>query len=297
MNILIVENEIYLAQSIAAKLSENGFSCEIVASVKDALSQEDIFEVVLLSTNISGQDFYPVIEAYKERIIILMVSYISHDTVTMPLNAGANDYILKPFMIEELIRKIEHFLEFERLKLQNQTFQDYCDYLFQDIELPEIPPKIQFPFFIYSNYQKYSDAFAFDIAKKMQENLIFISLKQKKALQKVKKAPSNHLLYITDFQNLKKNEKEQFLELIQSKRAIVSTTEMDKILENFDCIELRSEHAIFDREDILTIDEYIRYILINYQNRFPDTVLSKKLGISRKSLWEKRKKYEIFKRK
>ncbi|EAH5670062.1 hypothetical protein CXE35_07460, partial [Campylobacter jejuni] len=30
---------------------------------------------------------------------------------------------------------------------------------------------------------------------------------------------------------------------------------------------------------------------------FPDTDLSKKLGISRKSLWEKRKKYEISKKK
>ncbi|MEA1917106.1 MAG: helix-turn-helix domain-containing protein, partial [Campylobacterota bacterium] len=31
--------------------------------------------------------------------------------------------------------------------------------------------------------------------------------------------------------------------------------------------------------------------------KFPDTELSKKLGISRKSLWEKRKKYGISKQK
>ncbi|EAI2944688.1 hypothetical protein IEC40_001809, partial [Campylobacter jejuni] len=48
---------------------------------------------------------------------------------------------------------------------------------------------------------------------------------------------------------------------------------------------------------ILTIDEYVKYVIINYQNIFPDTDLSKKLGISRKSLWEKRKKYEISKKK
>ncbi|ELZ2554179.1 hypothetical protein TX752_000401, partial [Campylobacter coli] len=52
-----------------------------------------------------------------------------------------------------------------------------------------------------------------------------------------------------------------------------------------------------DSNQILTIDEYVKYIILNYQNVFPDTDLSKKLGISRKSLWEKRKKYEISKKK
>ena len=36
--------------------------------------------------------------------------------------------------------------------------------------------------------------------------------------------------------------------------------------------------------------------LINFQDKFSDTKLSEKLGISRKSLWEKRKKFGIEKR-
>ena len=39
----------------------------------------------------------------------------------------------------------------------------------------------------------------------------------------------------------------------------------------------------------LTIDDYVKFIIHNYQSKFPDTELSKKLGISRKSLWEKMK--------
>ncbi|STA51331.1 two-component response regulator [Campylobacter lari] len=49
--------------------------------------------------------------------------------------------------------------------------------------------------------------------------------------------------------------------------------------------------------EFLTIDDYVKHIIISYQNVFPDTDLSKKLGISRKSLWEKRKKYGITKKK
>ena len=64
MKILIIENEIYLAQSIAAKLSDLGHVCDLASTTKDALRNEP-YDVVLLSTNISGQDFYPVIDAYK----------------------------------------------------------------------------------------------------------------------------------------------------------------------------------------------------------------------------------------
>ena len=63
MEILIVENEVYLAQSIASKLSHLGFNCEITSSIQEALDQ-DKADIVLLSTSISGQNFYPLIEKF-----------------------------------------------------------------------------------------------------------------------------------------------------------------------------------------------------------------------------------------
>ena len=62
-------------------------------------------------------------------------------------------------------------------------------------------------------------------------------------------------------------------------------------------LELSIRDKNFDIGEIVTIDEYIKYIIVNYQDKFPDTELSKKLGISRKSLWEKRKKYDVSKKK
>ena len=73
MRILIIENEIYLAQSIAAKLGELGHSCDMSSSTQDALKRIP-YDVILLSTNINDQDIYPVIEAYKDAVVILMVS-------------------------------------------------------------------------------------------------------------------------------------------------------------------------------------------------------------------------------
>ncbi len=297
MKILIVENEFYLAQSIKSRLLEIGYQCEMAASVKDALKDLN-YDVVLLSTNINGQDFYPVIEAFKDKIIILLISYISQDTVSAPLKAGANDYILKPFMMEELIRKIEHFIEHERLVKENRAYKAYIANSLKEIDIDTFSPKEALPLFIKTNYQKYADAYAFKMAELLKEPFHYYSLSDKKALNAIRSEKSTQFLYITEYQSLKKSEKAQFLEIIKDKRAIISTT--DAIEEehfSFNMIEFNSDNKIFDRNDILTIDEYVKYIILNYQYKFPDTMLSKKLGISRKSLWEKRKKYEIFKKK
>ncbi len=297
MKILIVDNEFYLAQSIKSKLSDIGYQCEMAASVKDALKDRN-YDVVLLSTNINGQDFYPVIEAFKDKIIILLISYISQDTVSEPLKAGANDYILKPFMMEELIRKIEHFVEHERLLKENRAYKDYINNSLKDITIDTISVKEAMPLFIKTNYQRYADAYAFKMAELLGEPFRYYSLTDKKAINSIKSEDSTQFLYISDFQSLKKSEKTLFLEIIKDKRAIVSTTEnIEETDFSFNMIECNSDNKIFDRNDILTIDEYVKYIIVNYQHKFPDTMLSKKLGISRKSLWEKRKKYEIFKKK
>ena len=295
MKILIIENEIYLAQSIAAKLSDLGHTCDLASSTKDALRNEP-YDVLLLSTNISGQDFYPVIDAYKDAVVILMISYVSNDTVSKPLKAGAKDYILKPFMIEELIRKIDHFQDYEQLKRQNTTFQRYIDHSFSSVNVDCDYAKSDLPIFVFSNYQKYADAFAFKLLNRCSAPLNFISLASLRTLDEIANLNPERLTYITDFQALKKTDKKPFLDLIEGKSVIVSSTD---IIEDvpYKTVEMKSDNKVIEQGDILPIEDYVKYIVLNYQHKFPDTELSKKLGISRKSLWEKRKKYGIIKKK
>ena len=295
MNVLIVENEIYLAQSIASKLSDLSHNCDISSSTKEALKGVP-YDVVLLSTNISGHDIYPVIEAYKDAVVILMVSYVSNDTVSKPLAAGAKDYILKPFMIEELIRKIQHFQNHERLHRQNKTHERYLAHMFNGIKIEEDFDKTELPVMICSGYQKYADAFAFRYAQHKNKTLQFVSLSSSKALQDIISLPMHSILYLTDFQNFKKSDHKTLFELLEKRQCIISSTDYIDHAP-FRMIEVKSENHLFDQGEILPIEEYVKYIMLNFQNRFPDTELSKKLGISRKSLWEKRKKYGIVKKK
>jgi response regulator of citrate/malate metabolism len=295
MKILIIENEVYLAQSIATKLGELGHTCEMCTSTRDAIGSNN-YDVVLLSTNINGQDFNPVIETFKNSIVILMVSYISNDTVSKPLSAGAKDYILKPFMIEELVRKIDHYQDYEKLKKRNEAYEKYLAHTFSSTKHEQDIDNVELPLFVSSNFQKYADAFAFEYAQKKNLPIHFLSLSDSKTLNEIDSLPQNSLIYIIDYQLLKKSDKKRFCDLIAGKKAIVASS--DKIEEvAYPVIEIKSESNVFDKGEILPIEDYVKFIVLNYQNKYPDTELSKKLGISRKSLWEKRKKYDIIKKK
>ena len=294
MKITIIENELYLAQSIAAKLGQSGYETEVYSSVKEAMAMST-GDVFLLSTNLPGQNFNSLITKYKEKIIILMVSYINNDTVAAPLKLGANDYIVKPFIIEELQRKIEHYKEFQNLKKYKNLYREYNEYLLQDINIDDDIDKMSSPLIVLTNYIKLVDKLAFTYAKQQNRVLSFVPLGNKDWKSKIEKSNVKHLLYISEFQTLKKAEREQLFAILEGRDFIISTT--TDIETDYKTIEINTDNKLYDQNEILTIDDYVKFIVNNFQYSYPDTELSKKLGISRKSLWEKRKKYGIFKKK
>ncbi|EAI7289651.1 response regulator transcription factor [Campylobacter coli] len=295
MKVLIIENEIYLAQSISIKLSDAGYSCEIINSF-DERNPEKYYDIVLLSTNTSN--FLKAVTEFKHSIIILLISYISTDTVSNPLKLGACDYIQKPFMIEELIRKIKHYQDFKKLSILNKAYKSYIKSRLQTVKIPEYNyKKLKLPVVLKSNKQSSADAFVFNYINEYDNTLSYVDLSVSNSVEKAMKLPTeNNLLFLSNFQVLKPLEREKLLEFIKNKSVILHTNSNIEDLE-LPCINLSDNEKNIDSNQILTIDEYVKYIILNYQNVFPDTDLSKKLGISRKSLWEKRKKYEISKKK
>jgi DNA-binding NtrC family response regulator len=293
MKIIIVENELYLAQSIASKLTETGYDAETYSSVKEAMQSNG--DVYLLSTNLPGQNTSPLITKFKDKIIILMVNYINNDTVGEPLKLGANDYIVKPFMLEDLMRKIEHYKEYQVLKKQTSLYQEYMDNLLQDIESEFDTSTITTPLVIETNYQRLVDKIVFEHAKQNGTLLTFIPLSDKNWKEKIEKSSPSSLLYITEVHELKKGEKATLLEMLKAYQFILCST--SDLESDFETITLNTDSKLYDQNEILTIDDYVKFIVNSFQYKFPDTELSKKLGISRKSLWEKRKKYGLFKKK
>ncbi len=293
MKIIIIENELYLAQSIASKLTEHNFQIEIYRSPKEAMHTQG--DVYLLSTHIPGQSISPLISKYKDKIIILMVNYINNDTVGDPLKWGAKDYILKPFRIEELFRKIEHYKEYQQLKQKNNFYQEYINSQFSIAESNAEHPAISTPCVIVTNHYTMADKLIFEYAEKKHLSLVFVSLGAQSWKEKLSNQNENTLFYITNFNSLKKSERETLFQCLSlCNFVLVDSNEIDS---PFDTITINTNNKIHSQNDILTIDEYIQFVLAQFQSQFPDTELSKKLGMSRKSLWEKRKKYGLYKKK
>ena len=120
MRVLIIENETYLAQGIVNKLSDFQLECTIAANLKE-IEHKD-YDMVIASLGSINGNYQELTKRYEEAIIILMISYINDDTVTKPLQSGVTDYIVKPFVIDELVRKIRHYKSYRDLKKEIEFY-------------------------------------------------------------------------------------------------------------------------------------------------------------------------------
>ncbi|MCI6988185.1 MAG: hypothetical protein MR902_01235 [Campylobacter sp.] len=299
MNILIIESEIYLAQSISSKLIALGYECEI-STPKDALKQSNI-DIVLLSTSINHDILYKIIDKFKNSIIILMVSYVSNDTVLDPIKAGASEYMQKPFMMEELIRKIKHFENYKKLISQNESHKNYIkEYFDIDSNKKYEFVKPMFPLLIKAINIADADSYVFQMCWKFDLSFDFIRINDEfsvlEFLQTMQEN-STKVYYLSNIAELKGSDKDKIYENAFDKKIIVATTNLS---ENgkFRILELAKISKGFSlNSEILSIDEYVKQVIQIHQNVLPDTEIASKLGMSRKSLWEKRKKYGIYKKK
>ena len=296
MNILIIENEVYLAQKVVSRLLDDGHNCDFVENVNlENLTKE--YDIVLLSTSISSSIVKGVIKKYGQNsIILLLVSYISDETVTNPIKDGANDYIMKPFLMDELVRKIYHYKECRAIRRELKVLKDYFEFTMSDIDIKDVLVPLSFPLLIETNFQSYADKLVFEIAKKVDLPIKFISLSSANWQKQITNQFERTIIYLTDYHTLKRNVKDQLIKQILDKKCVICSLESDDEFTHKKVV-FNSKNKSLDHSQIMSINDYIKTIVINHQNRYPDTELSKRLGISRKSLWEKRKKLEIDKKK
>jgi len=294
MNILILEDEIYLAQKVAARLQEEGYSTTHHVSHKE-IDKTIKYDTILLSTNVQVGDTQDIIKRYKDSIIILLVSYLNDATVTKPIKAGAHDYVLKPFMMDELIRKIKHYVEFKQITQENKCYKNYIDFIFEntkydkDVKIPEV-----FPFLIETNDQNIADQIVQQTAKELKKEIEYISLAQEPKIDPM--LYKDKIIYIYDFHTLKNTAKDFLVRTLTDYDVIFCSLEAQEDFP-FEKITIKNDDKVTTNDSILTINDYVKVIVLKFQTKYPDTELSKKLGISRKSLWEKRKKFGIEKQR
>lgn len=124
-NILIVEDEKKLSRVLQLELEYENYQTEIAENGKDALwlMQEKDWDLVLLDIMIpelSGLEVLRRVRRTDETTPILLLT--ARDEVYDKVNGldlGANDYITKPFQIEELLARIRVHLRMPKVKQAN----------------------------------------------------------------------------------------------------------------------------------------------------------------------------------
>lgn len=112
MRILLVEDEAKIADFVQAGLKEQGFVVDYCSSGNDgydqALAQE--YDAIVLDIMLPGKDGLFILKHLRQAghtvPVILLTARNELDDRLAGLNLGADDYIAKPFYVEELVARI-----------------------------------------------------------------------------------------------------------------------------------------------------------------------------------------------
>jgi two-component system, OmpR family, copper resistance phosphate regulon response regulator CusR len=112
LRILLVEDEVRIADTIRLGLSENGYEVEVAydGQIGWRMFQTKKFNLLILDINlpgITGYELTKMVRAQNENIPVIMLTALSSlDDKIEGYDAGADDYIIKPFEFKELLMKI-----------------------------------------------------------------------------------------------------------------------------------------------------------------------------------------------
>ncbi|WP_294142611.1 response regulator transcription factor [uncultured Sanguibacteroides sp.] len=126
MKILIIEDEIDLADSIENYLSKEGHLCESANNYESALEKIHVYEYdcILVDITLPDGNGLSIVKKLKElhsnvAIIIISAKNSIHDKVN-GLDIGADDYLAKPFHLSELNSRIKSVLRRVAFNGQNE---------------------------------------------------------------------------------------------------------------------------------------------------------------------------------
>ena len=130
MRILIIEDEDSLAQIVANRLKKEKYIVDVSNNGEEGLynALEDLYDLIILDIMLPGKNGIEILKEIKKNNIkakvIMLTAKSELEDKLLGFNEGANDYIPKPFHIDELVARVNAQLRIESIKDNNLEFGD-----------------------------------------------------------------------------------------------------------------------------------------------------------------------------
>ena len=111
MRLLIVEDEVDLADALQRALEEQGYACDVAHEGRAGLHAAescdyDLIVLDLMLPGIDGRELLRTLRRHRRvPVLVLTARDAASDKVEL-LNAGADDYLTKPFQLDELLARV-----------------------------------------------------------------------------------------------------------------------------------------------------------------------------------------------
>ena len=112
MRVLLVEDEVSLATALGKILEKNKILVDVVHDGIEGklLSENDVYDVIVLDIMLPGMSGLDILKSIRDRgknvPVLLLTAKDSTADKVKGLDMGADDYLVKPFVTEELLARI-----------------------------------------------------------------------------------------------------------------------------------------------------------------------------------------------
>ncbi len=123
-HILIVDDERALREELADFFHSKGLGCSLARNATEGLELAGArdFTVILLDVQLPDMNGTEMIsrlrECSPESRVLMITAHPSVDTVITALREGASDYVIKPLILEDLLYKVRHMIEFRTQEME-----------------------------------------------------------------------------------------------------------------------------------------------------------------------------------
>jgi DNA-binding NtrC family response regulator len=127
--ILIVDDEEVIAATLEEFLAGVGYEVASAHDAETALARVERFEpdVALCDVQLPGLDglglLDRLLQVRPDTLVLMITAYATVENAVAAFRRGAQDYLMKPVIFDELLAKLDRLMGYRRLRLENQALR------------------------------------------------------------------------------------------------------------------------------------------------------------------------------